>query len=785
MLQDIRHAFRFLARSPTYSLVTLLTLAIGLGATTTVFSIVNGLLLRPLPYQDPEQLFTVWVTNGPGQTGLSWRQFTSLKEDGKSFQNLGLYSDTFVDIDYEGKLARRKVARVSSGFIDALRVQPVLGRGFSVDDERAEAPSVALIDYGFWWSHFGGDARAVGRQVRLSDHRPVTVIGVLPQEFRSPFRGESPSIWTLEIESLQTNLAAPFKRTLGRLARGVTGEQAGAEVSLLHDTALEGRFSLTPLLDHLVRGHRTQVLLFLGAVLCVLLIVIINLTSLELARFPMFEDEVSIRTALGAPAWRLMRLVVVRSLILGIGGGTLGIAFAVATLDSLIASMPNLPRTEAIQLDGRVWVFALSMSMVSSILVAILPALKACRRKRPHALHTTAVAYTETRQHRVYQDLLIVFETAVALVLAVSAGLLIKSLWHLTAIDLGFEPQGVTVARISFPDPYLEAQQQVFVENVLNRFHAIPGTEIVAFSDTLPLASIRRAHFWRPSNDQTIVPATIVAVSPGYFDVLQIPLREGRRFFSTEQESPAREVVISESVARSLWPDRPPVGEALLTGVSEDPFELTVVGVTSDIGSGGPMQGLDHTVFVPLTVWLQEIGNSSGRLWLIAQTSMSSEDLMATIKESDQRVGAEIQQMQDLYNGRIARPRFRAILFGVLATFSCLLAAIGIYSILTYAVARRTREIGVCLALGVKPIQLFGQVLGPIMMRVVLGVALGLLGSMAVQQLLGSYLFGIQPNDMSTYLTVTLSALALFFVACAIPAQRAIRLDPASALRSE
>ena len=197
------------------------------------------------------------------------------------------------------------------------------------------------------------------------------------------------------------------------------------------------------------------------------------------------------------------------------------------------------------------------------------------------------------------------------------------------------------------------------------------------------------------------------------------------------------------------------------------------------------MQGLDLTVFVPLTVWLQETGNSSGRLRLIAQTSMSSEDLMATIKESDQRVGAEIQQMQDLYTVQIAGPRFRAILFGVLATFSCLLAAIGIYSILTYAVARRTREIGVCLALGVKPIQLFVQVLEPIMMRAVLGVALGLLGSMAVQQLLGSYLFGIQPNDMSTYLTVTLSALAVFFVACAIPAQRAVRLDPASALRSE
>jgi len=801
MLQDLRYAFRLLRRQPGFTAVAVVTLALGIGATTAVFTVVDGVLLRPLPYADPDRLLLLLNgRNGRLSTSFSPPDFRDAAASGP-FAAAAAFAASSVNLTGEGEPQRLQMADVTGAFFTVLGLQPREGRAIDEADVAAKRRVVVISD-GLWRRLFGARAGIVGRALRL-DGRPYEVIGIAPPGLTLP---GTPDVW-LPLVFTPENLSdkqrgAHYVGAIARLKDGVAIDQANAAMGIVADRLArafpntnQGRqFLATRLQERIVRGVRPALLVLLGAATLVLLIACLNVANLLLARAGARSREVAVRAAVGAARARLIAQFLVESLALGALGTAAGIAVAWAATRALVALAPaGIPRIDDVAIDVRALAFAAIVAAATSVLFGLVPALTTTAAAFSRAIGHAgrgSVGASGTRARRV----LVTCEMALAVVLLVGAGLLVRSFERLSAVDPGFSADHVLTFHIALPEakyPTAAAVRQM-VTTVVQRVGALPGVARAAAVFGLPLDSDFSASssFTRTGEaDSADAPsAGFRVVSPDYFAALHIPLRAGRLLDERDDEAAAEVVVINEEAARRYWPGRNPVGQQinvsvrLVTGAGTG--LKTIVGVVGDVKFGG----LDLTA--PPEIYLPYPQQPVDSLTIAMRTAddplAAAPMARAAIASLDPELPlSDVRTMESLVGRSIAERRFTMLLLASFAAVAVLLAAIGVYGVLAYLVTRRTQEIGVRLAMGATPadvVQLFlreGAVLAGI------GLAAGLAGALAAGRALGSLVFGVTTTDPATFAGVAIAMALTALAASYIPARRAARVDPMDALRTD
>ncbi len=711
----------------------------------------------------------------------------------------------------------------SNFFSEVLRVSPAVGRDFTPEDEQAGAPPTAIISDGLWRNYFGSDPEIAGRVIRPrpspgagplggGQYPPLQIIGVLPPNFRSPDDLGSPDIWT--VSNSLTSGNALF-RAFGRLRSGVTVEEARAEIAAVQGQILEaggepmvGRQLLLMELAGFHEGGtgRQSIPIFFGAVLAVLLVGVSNLIGLELAWLPRIENDLSIHAALGATRGRMAQLTMTRSPLVCLTGGLAGTLLAVATHGLLLASLPlNFPRQLDIRIDTNVLLFSIGLSILCSLAIASISTIRASRPDLRAALASADRSATESGRQRTFRSLLTAAQTGVALVFA--AGLLIHIFWIVTTVDSGFDPKGVLVGLASLPQNYSPIAKQNVLERTIEALNAVPDVEAAAFSRLLPMYRSTSNFFKDPAGIPLPQPPPAGVdwydefleagyrsfdfneVSSAYFESMKIPIIEGRTFTVGESRGAAAVAVVSDSVARAFWPGRNPIGQRLEWSYGRDdiPFvELTVVGVVGDVRFT-PRQQMSETIYVPAAHILRRASISARSHFIIANTSLTPDRVEELVARIDPNVAIDLNPMSGRVDVQVGRDRFRATALGVVAAIALVVAALGVYTTVAQSVVRRTREIGLRMALGAERSTVFASVLLRALAPAALGLALGVAGSFAVHQILGAYfyVFGIEPSYVGTYAAVVLLMSAALVAVCAVPAFRASKVDPLTALRHD
>ena len=811
---DVRYAVRFLVKRPAYTLTIIGILAVTIGASTAVFSVVYGVILRPIPYDEPEQLvaFSNAVFVGRSDV-LNTDAIDELREVNRSFESVALIATLTPLME---RSADQYLVRVPADFFpDLLRVDPVLGRHFTPDDDRPGAEPVAIISHAYWQTRLGGAPEVVGQTIRHPEYPQLVVVGVLPPDFRSPEDLEAPPHFWVPLGSGPRVPPTRMYPAIGRLRPGVTIEEAEAELEAIKpgvigaggDRMAGHDLAIKPLADRYGSAtERGTIILFFGAVLAVLLVGIANLAGLELARLPQFEGELAVRSTLGATRWRLARLMLTRTLLVGLAGGVVGTLVAAGATRALGGTLPNvIPRRLDIGVDRNVWLFAIGVSLLSSVLIALVPAIRASGAKLRDALSIATRSATIDRRYRLFQDGLTGLQIGMTLVLVVGGGIAMHSFWRMATVDWGFDPERVAVINVRLPTDYPTPRFESVFEEIRTALGPMTEGNAVAFTDTL--SGFRStSRFFRASDASPIPPnvetggsqrdALVAAgfrrfdfnaVSSEFFDVLDVPVLEGRGFTPAEARDAAPVTIVSESVARMYWPGRSPIGQRLeYTATEGDPIGLTVIGVVGDVRGAIRDQELDQTVYLPSGhIFRTQQGPSMLGELLVARTTAPPQRIEEAIIGIDPSARVQVNWMTDRFAVQIDRDKFFGILLGCFSGIALLLAAVGVYSVVSYAVDRRVRELGVRMALGAQRSRLFFEVLRRVLVTAAFGVALGLAGSIAFSRVLGTYLYSIEPEDSMAYVIVLPILLAAILTAGVLPAIRASRLDPLEALRYE
>jgi len=806
--QDIRFGVRTLVRSPATSVVALLTLALGIGANTALFSVVNGVLLKPLPYPQPDRLVLVMESDpvrGFPRYPVAPPNFDDWRRQSEVFEAMAAIRERRFNLTGGERPETLAGASVTPEFLRVMGIRPVLGRGFLAEEGRPGGPKVAVLSHGLWRRRFGSDPGILSRQVQI-DGESTTVIGVLPPRFDLPSKSEIwlPLVWDFKPETR----GGHFLIALGRLKPGVSLERARTEMAALA-ARLERQYPETntgwttivlPLHGILVEEVRPALLLLLGAVAFVLLIACANVANLLLTRLASREREIAVRTALGAGRARLVRQMVTESLVLFGIGGALGLLLAVWSTQVLVALYgKDLPRQEEIGLDGRVLLFTLALSLGTGLLFGLAPALSANRGRLFGALKEGGRAVAGGARGRLVRRLLVVGEVAVALILLVGAGLLLRSFSRLRTVDPGFRPEGVLTAEIALPAKKFSDDERriVFTRELLERLRAIPGVESADTVLPLPLSGYDylRAYVVQgrpepPPGQETT--ANVRLVTPGFFQTLGIRVLQGRVF--TPQDGPASVpvILVNKTMADRTWPGESPLGRRLTLGGSGPRSEWIwneVVGVVADIHHQTLDQEAGAEIYVP-----QLQNPVGGPLSILLKTSGEPGRLAGAVREAVRSIDADlpverVRTLESLVAESLAGSRFQAVLLGIFAGAALFLAAIGVYGVISDAVTHRTHEIGIRMALGARRPDVVRLVVRQGMALVLAGVGLGL----AVAVLLlwelsdraGVYLYRGRALDPVTLGTVPLVLLAVALVANWLPARRATRVEPSVALRSE
>jgi putative ABC transport system permease protein len=809
---DLRYAARVLLKNPGFTIIALLTLAVGIGANTTVCSIVNGVLLRPLPFDQANRIAAIQFQDERGaQTLVQPINLPPLQQLSHDFDYFAVYlSRGFASNADEPSTS---AATVSADYFKVFNIRPALGRDFFPDDEKPDTPAVAIISHEYWQNRFGGDPNVLGQTLMFPQAPPLTVIGVLPQGVVSPNLYKPDSIWVLPTVRAEENTRYGF-RMFGRLKDAITTKQAGTELASIGDGLFPAKAivrtsgtsgKLHPVVlslnEFIVGSSRTTIVIFAGAVLSVLLIAIVNLVGLELARLPQWESEFAIRIALGASRWRLLRLMLLKALVLGITGGLLGITIAAGLHHYLMQQISGIPRKDSISLDTTVLVVSLALSVVSSLLICIVPALGASGGNVRTMTHSTAKSYTASRGTRLFQDALTASETALALVLVIAAGLFINNLWRLVSHDLGFATHGVTAIRVTLPSAYNTEQQIGFFSTVLNRVKRMTNVESASLAFVTPIDAGLYTSVTLPDEPQKR-PVSINAqgASGDYFSLFRIRVLAGRTFTEEEALQGKPVALVSATLATKLWAGRNPVGQRF-KGIGAEPY--TVIGIVGDAeygyfanaglfsagykGTGASSIGTERvTAYFPVSTMIRNgFGFFRRSSMILARTTGGSKDIVAAITEMEPKATVTPAVMDDFIAARTKDQRFQTMILGGFGSIGLLLAAMGIYAVITHSVVRRTKEIGVRMALGAHASELFMQVcrqaLGPCLLGMIVGLAI----AAGVQHILQGYLYTIQPDDAPTYTIVASTMFVVILVASAIPARRATKLDPMIALRHE
>ena len=814
LVQDVRYGLRVLRKSPGFAAVAVIVLGLGIGANTAIFSVVNAILLRPLPYRDPSRLMQVWHVpppkQFPGMTkfSVSPANYLDWERQNNVFQSMAIYGFQSYNITGTDQPQALQASVVSQDFYRTLGVQPLLGRTFTSDEEHSGHNHVLILGYALWKSSFGSNPRIVGSSIKLDD-QPYTVVGVMPPNFKFPDWAQlwAPLGWTDQERAVRGN---HNYMVIARLRPGTAMQQAQAEMNII-SARLQQQYPaddagwgavIVPLHEQLVGDVRPALLVLLGAVAFVLLIACANVANLVLAKTVSRRKELAIRAALGASRARILSQVLAETVLLALAGGALGLLLAHFGVRLIVAFLAGqLPRAAEITLDGWVLAFTLGVSVLAGIIAGLAPAWRFTKNDFDvHEALKQAASRTETESRGARtRSALVVSEVALSLVLLVGAGLMIRSLWALRSTNPGFDPRNVlTMVLPTSATRYPTLQQNIaFWDRVLPRVRALPGVVHAGATDSLPLSGEGSTQpvtvEGRPVLPMAEQPEVGVRVfTPGYLEAMRVPLRRGRMLNDGDVAGRPPVTVISAAMARQFWPHEDPIGKHLTLTFSPG-IAREVVGVVGDV----KMDALDASetqsmVYVPLA----QMTLPPGEVWhgfaisLVVRTATAPSSTAAAIKNAVHQVDSaqpvmQVETMEDMVADSISQQRFTMLLLAAFAGLALLLAAVGIYSVLSYSVRRRVREIGIRMALGAQIADVLRLVVMEGMKPTLLGLAIGLAGALALGRVVSKLIYGVSAADPATFAAVSALLATVALAASIIPAYRATRVEPVKTLREE
>jgi predicted permease len=814
LLQDLRYGARSLAKNKAFTTVAVLTLALGIGATTAIFSVVYGVLLRPLPYRDPNRIVAVFEVNSQGGwSHLADPNFDDFRDQNRSFQAIAKYNSYVVSVSGASQPTRTEVAHVSPDFLKIFGIQPIIGRDFSAEDAKKGAGPTVLVSYGYWRQNLRSPQELSQAHLKI-DGAVYSVIGVLPAGFRFPSEVD---LWLpTDLEGENRSRTAHNFLAVGRLRDGVSVEQANKDISTIarriHDTSTEqGDYLLkdgiaVPLQESITGKSRSALLVLLGAVGFLLLVACANVANLLLAQASTRERELAIRSALGAVRGQLIRQFLTETFLLALIGGGLGVVLAYWGVAALVGLAPqNLPRLDSVSISIPVLGFALLLSAAIATSLGAFTALRATSGDVRKGLEEGGRGQAGSQGSQRVGRVIVAAQIAITLVLVVGAGLFGRSLLKVLEVNPGFRVDKIVTMDVALPwveDPKAKASQAIFFSNLIDRLKQIPGVRKVGAISGLPLVGGGLPDGMFQLMNQSEIPkkmedfgallqqkerlgiADFGVATDGYFQALGIPLIRGRMFDERDGPDSPHAAVISESLARERWPNQDPIGHTIEFGNMDGDLRLlTIVGIVGDTREYGLDAPPRPTVYVNLfqrpsaAITLTMLSDADARLVTSAARGI--------LQDLDPEIPTKFQTFSQVYSASLGSRKFNVILIGFFGIVALLLATVGVFGVMAYSVSRRTREIGVRVALGAGSGDVLRMILSQGLRTIFIGVAIGIAGSLALTRTMESLLFGVTATDPLTFVGVTLLLIGAALLACYVPARRATRVDPLVALRYE
>lgn len=799
IIKDIRYGFRSLLKRPGFTAIALIALALGIGANTAIFSLVNAVVIQPLPFSDPDRLVWVWgnISNGGNRASVAPLDFLDFRSQNKTFEQFAAsyVIPIPVNLTGSGEPERLTASGVTGNYFDAFGIAPALGRGFSLENEKTGQDQVTILSHALWQKRFAGDPEIVNKTIVL-DGKSRLVIGVMGEGVNLPQAAELWVPLNFDASPEMKQRKAHFLRPIGRLKEGVTLAQAQADTDVIArqleqqfpDSNTGWNLRLVSLREQLVGGSRTTLLILFGAVGFVLLIACANVANLLLVRAAARQKEIALRTALGASRLRIIRQMITESLLLSVLGGALGALLAAWGVELLVTlSEGSLPRTANVRIDATVLAFTLITSLVTGLLFGLAPAFRTMKLNLIDSLKDGARGGAESTLRNRTRSLLVVFESAVAVMLLIGAGLLVRSLIALQHVDPGFDSNNVLTLRVDLSRKKYDTTDKAanFFQELETRVGNLPGVEVVGLITELPLSGQPNDVPFTVEGRPPVRPdenfdADFRRVNQNYFSALKIPLLRGRNFTEQEVRRSDNVVLVSQQLVDDVFPNEEALGKRLVTTISNETFEI--IGIVGDIRH----RSLEDQPFPTMYFPTRNIG------WVnfVIRTQGDPLSLVGSVRKEVQALDpdqpiAVVRTMDDWVDSSVAAPRYRTTLLALFAALAMVLAATGIYGVMSYSVAQRTHEIGVRMALGARQIDVLKLVVRQGMLLTLVGVILGLGGAFALTRVMSSLLFGVTEKDPITFSAVAALLIAVSFIACFVPAHRATKVDPLEALRYE
>lgn len=801
LLRDIRYACRMLVRNPGFTTIALLTFAIGIGVNTAVFSVFNGVLLRPLPYPDADRITMMWLDNRP--QGIkedinSYPNYLDWRDQNTTYEHVAAFRPGAFTMTGSGEPERIQGAFTTANFFDVMGLKPVLGRVYTAENEQEGHGAVVVLSYGLWQQKFGGAPDVLGKTMTLNG-LPHEIIGVMPADLRVPATAQ---LWRplVPTEGQRTARGAFWLPVIGRLKPGVSVEQAQTEMSGIaarleqaYPDSLAGfGANIVPLHRQIVGDVERSLLVLMAAVGCVLLIACANLGNLMLGRTAARRKELAIRTALGARRSRLIRQIVTETFVLALAGSVLGLLLAFWVTEFFVSVGGDaIPRAEAIGIDARVLLFTLALAVISAVLAGLLPSIHATKAGLREHLQEGG-RESASGGSRKTRSALIAAEVALAFVLLAGAGILVRTLWSMQQVDRGFDPRGVAVMTVSLPAALFAeaADVRTFYARLLEKVRALPGVEHAATATGVlqPLVTTSGIYHIEGKPDPPLgqqIEYPLEIVSPGFFETLRIELVAGRTFSEQDHADAPRTIVVNETFARMAWPGQDPLGRRIKSGTasSESPW-LTVIGVIKDV------RRADVTRVIRPELYVSALQVTPRTQTLIVRTAGDPTQILPAVRREVQGLNPQLPlfatgTLEGELADTLSQPRFRAVLLAGFALIALVLASIGIYGVTAHAVHQRTQEVGVRMALGAQRRDVLLLVLRQHVKPALLGVVIGLAGAFALARFIESMVYGVRATDPITLAAMAFGLLTVAVAACWIPAQRATRVDAIVALRNQ